>query len=78
MIYILKNRPGKGSFLPFQPATDDMLAQCNPAYITQEDMHIYDDIPADGMILTVADQCLSEIPPELPPDRKAQEQDGKG
>ena len=75
MIYILNNRLGKGSFLPFQSATDDMLAQSNPAYITQEDIHTYDYIPADGMILTLADQCPSELPPELPPDRKVQEQD---
>ena len=75
MIYILNNRLGKGSFLPFQSATDDMLAQSNPAYITQEDIHTYDYIPADDEILTEADQCPLEIPPEVPPDRKVQQQD---
>ena len=82
MIYILNNRPGNGSFLPFQSATDDRPTQRNPADITQEDIHTYDYIPADGMILTIVDQCRSELPPELPPARKVQEQDpnneGKG
>ena len=98
MIYILKNRPGNGSFLPFQSATDDMSTQRNPAYITKEDIHMstqrnpayitqkdihtYDYVPDDGMILTLSAQCPSELPPELPPGRKVQEEDpndeGKG
>ena len=75
MIYIISNRPGNGSFLPNQYATDDVPAQPNPAYLTQEDIHTYDYIPADGMILAIVDQCCSELPPELPPARKVQEQD---
>ena len=76
------HRHGNGNFLPVQSLIDDVPAQPNPAYVTQEDIHTYDYIPADGMILTVADQGPSQLPPELPPDRKVQEQDpnneGKG
>ena len=82
MIYILNNRPGNESFLPNQYATVDVQAQDNPAYFVQEDIHTYDYIPADGMILTIVDQCPSELPPELPPERTVQDQDtnneGKG
>ena len=60
-----------GSFQLFPSAAADVLAQHNPAYITKEDIHTYDYIPADGMILTRADQC----PPHLPPDRNVQEED---
>ena len=75
MICTPNNRPGNGSFLPIQSATDDLPAQHNPAYITKKNIHTYDYIPADGMILTIADQGSSQLPPELPPDRKVQEQD---
>ena len=82
MIYTPNNRPGNKSFLSLQSSTDDVPAQHNPAYLTKEDRHTYDYIPADGMVLTKADQCPSKLPPELPPDRKVQEQDpndqGKG
>ena len=42
----------------------------NPAYSAGEDIHTYDYIPADSMILTEGNEC----PPKLPPDRKVQVQ----
>ena len=78
-IYILNNRSSNGSFLPLQFATDDVLAERNPAYNTKPDIHTYDYIPGDGMIMTIR---VDQSPPELPPDRNVHEKDanheGKG
>ena len=83
MIYILNNRSGNGNFLPLQLATDDVLAERNPAYNTKADIHTYDYIPADCMIMMIrADKSPPQLPPQLPPDRNVQKNDtnneGKG
>ena len=78
MFYSFALRPGNENIpLPlqenvgYQSATAALLFQRNLAYGIKEDMHTYDYIQAEGMILTRVD--LS--PPKLPPDRKVQVQD---
>ena len=55
----------------YQTATAAVLAQHNPTNRTKEDVHTYDYIPADSMMLTK----VKTVPPELPSDRNIQVQD---
>ena len=78
LFFIFACRPGdENIILPlhknvgYQSATATVLAQRNPAYGTKEDIHTYDYIPGDGMMLTRVEQ----FPPELPPDRSIKVQD---
>ena len=72
------HRPGSQNiFLPlqenvgYQSGPAMFPAQHNPAYSAREDIHTYDYIPADSMMLAEGDKC----PPKLPPGRKVQVQD---
>ena len=77
-MFLCTCRPGNQNvFLPlqenvgYQSGTAMMLPQHNPAYSAGEDIHTYDYVQVDSIILSKGGQR----PPNLPPDRNVQVQD---